>query len=281
MSDQGDEAAAAAFAALRAADHEFLGLELGADGRATFRLTKGLARHDGRLYGGTALAAAIALAEHSTGRPSLWTTVQFVSGASVVGDRIDCQVEVLASGRRASQVRVTGRLGDQELFCALGATAVPKANALWGSFERAPEVPDPEDCELFRFPLPPSMLDTKAGIDRSMDIRIAREPGQPATPGDLRFWVRLPGRRATPAVLGFLADMVPMSVVHALGHMGGGTSLDNTLRVAAPADTEWVLLQLDPHSARGGFGTGTAHAWAPDGTLLGTASQTAALLVLD
>jgi acyl-CoA thioesterase len=82
-------------------------------------------------------------------------------------------------------------------------------------------------------------------------------------------------------VLGFLADMVPMSVVHALGHMGGGTSLDNTLRVAAPADTEWVLLQLDPHSARGGFGTGTAHAWAPDGTLLGTASQTAALLVLD
>ncbi len=268
-------------AAGRAADQDFLGLEVDGRDRASFTLTGALARHDGRLYGGTAVAAAVALAEHATERPSLWTTVQFVSGASVVGDRIDCQVEVLASGRRTSQVRVTARLGDTELFCALGATALGKLNALEGTFETRPDVPDPDDCEIFRFPVPESMQDLATGLDRLMEIRIARHRGQAPSPGRLRFWTRVRDRRATPAILGYLADMVPMSVVHATGHMGGGTSLDNTLRIAHHADTEWVLLELLPHAARGGFGTGTAHLWAPDGTLLATASQTAALLVLD
>jgi len=53
------------------------------------------------------------------------------------------------------------------------------------------------------------------------------------------------------------------------------------VRIGHPTSSEWVLLQLDPHLARGGYGTGTGHVWAPDGTYLATASQTAALLVLD
>lgn len=277
MDDVGD---ADGFAAARAADQAFLGLELAAGGRASFTLTKGLARFDGRLFGGTALAAAIALGEQVTERPALWSTVQFVSGAAVVGDRIDCRVEVLASGRRTSQVRVTAHLGDQELFCALGATARPKVNALEGTFQPAPSAPEPDDCEVLRLPIPESMRDTSER-ERPMEIRVARPPGQRVAPGELLFWTRIAGHRATPAVLGFLADMVPMGVVHALGHMGGGTSLDNTVRLAAPADGEWVLLQLDPQAARGGFGHGTAHVWSPAGALLATASQTAALLVLD
>jgi acyl-CoA thioesterase len=269
------------FAQRRASDQAFLGLELGAGGQASFVLTGPLARHDGRLYGGTAVAVALALAEQATERPALWTTVQFVSGASVVGDRIDCAVEVLASGRRASQVRVTARLGDQELFCAVGATATPKESALAGSFEAFPDVPGPQDAEPFRFPMPPKLRNPEGDLERLLEIRIARRPGEKVEPGQLRYWVRVQGQRATPAVLGYAADMVPMSVVHALGRMGGGTSLDNTLRLGAPADTEWILLDLHPHSARGGYGTGTAHLWAPDGTLLATASQTAALIIVD
>jgi acyl-CoA thioesterase len=268
------------FAAARTADQAFLGLEPVGAGRASFTLTTGLARFDGRLFGGTALAAAIALAEQATERPALWSTVQFVSGAAAVGDRIDCRVEVLASGRRTSQVRVTAHLGDQELFCALGANARPKVGALEGTFQPAPHAPDPDECEILRLPIPSSMRDT-GERERPMEIRVARPPGQRAAPGELLFWTRVPGHRATPAVLGFLADMVPMGIVHALGHMGGGTSLDNTIRLAEPADSEWVLLQLDPQAARGGFGHGTAHVWSPGGTLLATASQTAALLVLD
>ena len=155
MSDSGGAAQDGdGFAARCAADRAFLGMVLAGDARASFPLTGALARHDGRLYGGAAVAAAVALAEHASGRRSLWTTVQFVSAAAVVGDRIDCEVKVLASGRRTSQVRVTGRLDGQELFCAVGATAALKERAVTGVFEKAPLVAEPEDCELFRFPIP-------------------------------------------------------------------------------------------------------------------------------
>lgn len=283
MTDLGTaDRADATFAAACAADRAFLGMELDADGGASFRLTRALARHDGRLYGGTAVAAAIALAEHGSGRRSLWTTVQFVSGAATVGDRIDCSVEVLAAGRRTSQVRVTGRLGDRELFGALGATATLKERAISGVFEDMPVVADPDDCDVFRFPIPEHMQDALDGLDRHMELRIARAADGPSTvSGQILFWARVRGCRATPALIGYLADMVPMSVVKAAGRIGGGTSLDNTLRVAHAVDTEWVLLQLDPHLALGGYGHGTAHVWSPDGRLMATASQTAALLVLD
>ena len=45
--------------------------------------------------------------------------------------------------------------------------------------------------------------------------------------------------------------------------------------------TEWVLLDLRPHLSTGGFGHGVAHAWTPDGHLLATASQTAAMRPFD
>lgn len=284
MSEPGDEGSEPneAHAVRCATDHAFVGLVHTGDGRASFTLTPALARHDGRLYGGTALAAALTLAEHASGRPALWSTVQFVSGATVVGDRIDCQVEVLAAGRRTSQLRVIARLGDQEVFCALAATAVPKTRAVTGVFEEPPDVYAPEDCEVFRFPVPDHLLEREVGLDRHAEIRIARTvDGRAPAPGRLCFWSRIPGRVATPAVLGYLADMVPMSVVHATGRIGGGTSLDNTLRLGQPATDEWVLLQLDPHLALGGYGHGTAHLWSRDGALLATASQTAALLILD
>jgi len=66
-----------------------------------------------------------------------------------------------------------------------------------------------------------------------------------------------------------------------LGVAGGGTSLDNTLRCGQLTDTEWVLADIRGHQAHGGFGQGSAHLWAEDGTLLGTASQTARLIVRD
>ena len=269
-----------AVAAARAADRAFLGLEATGDHRAAFTLTSGLARHDGRLYGGTAVAAAIAMFEQASDRRALWVTVQFVSGAAMVGDLIDCEVEVLAAGRRTSQLRVTGRRDGAELFGAIGATASLKERAVQGVFEAPPDVDPPEACEPFRFPIPPHLQDrADAGLERRMEIRVARRP-VPGT-GQLLFWARVRDHVATPAMLGYLADMVPMSVVHASGHMGGGTSLDNTLRLGLPCETDWVLLQLDPHLALGGYGHGTAHLWSPGGELLATASQTAALLVLD
>ena len=48
--------------------------------------------------------------------------------------------------------------------------------------------------------------------------------------------------------LAILGDYVPMGVGQALGRMGGGNSLDNTLRVARLVPTHWVLLDIQVHA---------------------------------
>ena len=101
-------------------------------------------------------------------------------------------------------------------------------------------------------------------------------------PGRMCLWVRRrDGGVATPAIVAFMADLVPLSLSLALGIVAAGMSLDNTIRIGEHVPTGWVLLDLRPHLSIGGFGHGVAHAWTPDGHLLATASQTAAMRTFD
>ena len=77
------------------------------------------------------------------------------------------------------------------------------------------------------------------------------------------------------AALAIIGDFVPFGIGQALGKRAGGNSLDNTLRVAHRVPTEWVLADVRVHAVADGFGHGLVHLWAEDGTLLGTASQSA------
>jgi acyl-CoA thioesterase len=95
------------------------------------------------------------------------------------------------------------------------------------------------------------------------------------------LWARMRGRPQTRATLGFLADMVPTAVVRAAGRAGAGTSLDNSMRFGPSPETDWMLIDFDPYLASGGYAHGGARLWAPDGTLLGVASQTATLVLFD
>ena len=63
--------------------------------------------------------------------------------------------------------------------------------------------------------------------------------------------------------------------------MGGGNSLDNTLRVGHLVPTEWVLLDIQVHAVERGFGHGLVHMFAEDGTLLATASQSCIVRILE
>ena len=58
-----------------------------------------------------------------------------------------------------------------------------------------------------------------------------------------------------------------------LGEYVGGNSLDNTIRICRLVPTEWVLIDVRVDTVANGFGHGTVHLWAEDGTLLATASQ--------
>lgn len=264
----------------RRSDHALLGLEPGGPGRASFVLTQPLARFDGKLFGGTAIAVAVALAEVSTARPALWTTVQFISGATSIGDRFECTTEVLAEGKSAAQVRVRALVEGREIFCALGATAHHKQDRMESAFLPFPSVRPPAEAPPFVLPLPPALRPIAAKVLRNIEMRSAEPlPRGDGSHAHLRLWTRVPGSVATPAVMAYLADMVPLSIAHAAGRAGGGSSIDNTMRFSGAATAEWVLLDLVPSFASGGYGHGGLRVWSPGGELLATGSQTASLLL--
>jgi acyl-CoA thioesterase len=99
----------------------------------------------------------------------------------------------------------------------------------------------------------------------------------PGPPGDGRasLWVHLPSLDMSAAALAIVGDFVPFGVGQALGARAGGNSLDNTLRVVTRHPTDWILADVRVHAVHHGFGHGLVHLWAEDGTLLGTASQSA------
>lgn len=48
-----------------------------------------------------------------------------------------------------------------------------------------------------------------------------------------------------------------------------------TIRLGSFEETEWILLDLRPHFAAGGYGHGVAQVWSENSHLLAAASQTA------
>ena len=147
---------------------------------------------------------------------------------------------------------------------------------LEGQWAIRPDVPGPLDCP------PRPMMNRHEGTISEPARRQAREraravgvPG-PEGSGNSALWIRLPELlEMSAAALAIIGDFVPFGIGQALGKRAGGNSLDNTLRVAHRVPTEWVLADVRVHAVADGFGHGLVHLWAEDGTLLGTASQSA------
>jgi acyl-CoA thioesterase len=274
----------------RPLDVELLGLEPHPDDQGALSLVvePHLCRTDGRFYGGAALAAALAASESATGRSALWSTTQMIATAEI-GERIRLDADVVASGRSVDQVQVRGTVGDRLVFSAVGGTATPRPDGLRATGQVMPRVPGPDDCDDWRrLRSDDGASPPEVGHHLISEHREAPIADRSADrPGHMALWARLSPARATaspvmsPAALGFLADMIPIAVCRACGVEGAGTSLDNSLRIGGPAETDWVLLELDAHVAFGGFGHGLVHLWSPDGELLGTGTQSARLFTID
>jgi acyl-CoA thioesterase len=115
-------------------------------------------------------------------------------------------------------------------------------------------------------------LDTRVALGRTFDEL-------DGTPGSTQsaLWVRLPGQLTTSAAtLAIFGDYVSGGNSEPLGLRVMGRSLDNTIRIANLAPTEWVLVDIQMHALVGGFAQGIGFLWSQDGQLLGTASQTIA-----
>jgi acyl-CoA thioesterase len=254
---------------------EWLGLEQIEPGEWRFELVPRLSRFDGRLYGGTGLALVAALMEAETDRDALWASVQFVASADV-GEHIDASVEVLAEGRRTSQVRVTARVGDRTVLVALGAAGAPRQGGLVVQIGEMPAVTPPDECVAWAPRAPFRLVEGERGWLDLVEIREV-----PEIESGMALWGRVREHGQSRASLGFLADMVPSSVVRAAGRAGAGTSLDNAMRFGPRPTTEWVLIELVPHFASAGYLHGSARLWGEDGTFLAVGSQTAVGLLFD
>jgi len=254
---------------------DWLGLRRQGPGHWEFELTRPLSRFDAKLYGGTGLAAVTAVVEAETERDALWATVQFVASADV-GEQITCRIEVLAQGHRTSQVRVTGTAGDRLVFAALGAAGRPRDGGLEVQVATMPEVAPPDDLPPWAPKVPFTLHAGNQGWLDTVDLREV-----PDAASAMLLWARLRDRPMTRAGLSFVADMVPSAVVRAAGRAGGGTSLDNAIRFGPVPTGDWVLVELDPQFASGGYAHGAARLWSTDGVHLATASQTAVAVMFD
>jgi acyl-CoA thioesterase len=254
---------------------DWLDLRRVAPGRFSLAITDGLIRLDGQLYGGTGLAAAVHAMQVETGRHPLWTTVQFVSSA-MLGQALEIQVEELARGRKASQVRITATVEDRVVLAALGTTGVLAPDGFGAEFGEMPAVSAPRDSEPWQHLFPVDHDGPRTGAFLTAEFRQGRSDG-----AQTQMWVRMVDHPQTLESIAYLADFVPAAVVRAAGRVGVGTSMDNSIRFGPPAETEWILVEVDPYFAHGGFAHGAGRIWSEDGVLLAIASQTARTHLFD
>lgn len=253
---------------------KFLGLEATHNPHRWFlRVTPGLSTPGNFLFGGCGLGAAIAAMEGTTGRELIWGTAQYLSYAQPPSV-LDLDVTIAANGKSITQARCVAHVHDTEILtvnAALGHRDLPAS----GEWAVMPEAPPPEECD----PRPMRLPDVES-ISNRIDLRMAvatppeEMPGNPRADGRASLWARIPDLlEPSAATLAILGDYVPFGIGQALGAHAGGNSLDNTLRVCRIVPTEWVLIDVRIDAVQRGFGHGTVHLWAQDGTLLATASQ--------
>ncbi len=252
---------------------EFLGL-LPGDTPTHWRLpvTDGVCGGRGNLYGGCGLAAVIEAAEGAVGKPTAWATCQFVGGAKPP-QVIDLHVEVLATGYYMSQVRVSG-LVDDELFLTALAALGRRPSIAEGHWEHMPQVPPPEQC-------PPRRLvneERRGGLRPRIDERTATLGADRFMAADDQgcsaLWATMPGGvPALASALAIVGDDVSAGVAAAVVNDVRARSIDNTIRVVAPRECDWVLADIKIQAVTEGLGHGKVNLWTPDGHLLAVTEQ--------
>jgi acyl-CoA thioesterase-2 len=230
------------------------------------------------LYGGAGLAAGIAALEATTGRPLVWATAQYFSFARMPGT-LDITLDIVVTGTSTTQARCSIAQGGDEILDMLATLGRRPAPATGTWVERPAVRPIAETR-------PQVVAQAVGSVHEALDMRLVHGVsrrqllrGRPVTNtgGRAAFWLRIPGGARVPdaADLALVGDTVPAAFASATGQPISGNSLDNTIRVGTLVWTEWVLVDVQVHALVDGYGHGIAHLWAEDGTLLGTASQSA------
>jgi acyl-CoA thioesterase-2 len=264
---------------------QFLGLERrGDDLHWRLRVDPELTTPGKFLFGGCGLGAALVALEAASGRPTVWATAQYLSYAPT-HSVLDLEVTLAAEGRRITQGRVVGTVGDREILTVNAAAGSPGVLDGGGVWVTPPEVPPPDQCPPRRLP----DFSSTSIFDR-IDVRLAQGlsfeeitegrsgSGNPTS----ALWARVPGHlEPSAATLAIIGDYVSGGVSQPLGRRAMSRSLDNTLRMVQLEPTEWVLCHIRIQALVDGYGQGLATLWSENGSLLATASQSMSVRLWD
>ena len=216
------------------------------------------------IMGGVAQAAAIEAAEIVSGKPLLWSTIQFVN-AGLLNQSIDIEVELLGGGRSISQVLVT--------LIADGTVLQTMSGALGGrqgtehQFVSMPQVAPPEDC--------PVKTDLDHNNDQDLIAQFERRMAIEAPDEGLgAMWIR--SKDSHPITAGLVA-ITTDSMLGVQPESLRGTRINNTHRVFSTVSTEWILCVTQMSGFRDGAAMGVTHQFTQDGQLLSVSSQTGLL----
>lgn len=226
------------------------------------------------LFGGIGLAAAISALEQTCRRPVIWATAHYLSFARP-GSIVDLDVWVPVEGNQTTQASVLAHVEDKRIIsvnAALGA----RDSEYSDQWVKAPAVPPPDDCAPVI-----SWRAQAEGLQGRFDIRLAsgrfpdgRDISGRSDQGNLTFWMRSrDGHRSDPLTLAVMGDFVSVAIGNAIGRHAGGNSLDNTIRFAHQADSEWVLCDIQVETINAGVVHGAMHLFSEKGALLAIASQ--------
>ncbi len=212
--------------------------------------------------GGVTTGAAIEAMERATGQSLLWATAQFVDRAPTDTD-FNIQVEVLGSGRRIQRARATLLDGDRVILTAAGALGALDGTG-GQTFSAMPAVPAPLDCP--RLELPDSAAQGLLGQFERRRAHRDEAVGREA------LWFRpVAGHRVSAGLLAIIGDFLAGAHPDTRGSVG----FDNTLRMVALPDTEWILADMAIAHIGASVFHGSIHLFSEAGELMGISSLTA------
>ncbi|HET9090391.1 MAG TPA: acyl-CoA thioesterase [Acidimicrobiales bacterium] len=258
---------------------EFLGLVRLDESTWSFEVVDRLITPARFLYGGCGLAAGLVALEQASARPTIYGVAQYVAFAQP-GETATVSVDLAAVGQRVTQGRATIHVNEREVLTIVAALGAGTLQA--GAWVAMPAVAPPEACPPRRFHSPMS-----GSVFEHLDVRVARGrtfdqlDGSPGS-ADSALWVRVPHHLDPSAgTLAIVGDLVSGGASQPMGRPVMGRSLDNTVRVANRATSEWILCDVRMHALVDGIGQGMAFLWTRDGVLLGTASQSMVARVIE
>jgi acyl-CoA thioesterase len=184
-------------------------------------------------------------------------------------------------GPQTTQARVTIALGDTDVISASASLGV-RNFPVGGRWLEPPDVAGVADSSPVATPPGVASILDHYGVRLSGGRARQELDGIPGS-GRRAIWCRIPGGRrpVTAADVAIAGDLVVLALPDAIGVPCSANSLDNTIRMATRAPSEWLLVDANVDAVIGGYAHAHANIWTDDGVLLGLASQTLVLRAVD